>query len=61
MAFKIHWRDGNENVGFKSEFSFFHSFTQLFLLIEFQGTIFKFGKRNKNPSLLVYVLHKTQN
>ena len=26
---------------------------------EFQGTIFKFRKRNKISSLLVYVLHKT--
>ena len=27
---------------------------------EFQGTIFKFRKRNKLSSLLVYVLHKTR-
>ena len=26
---------------------------------EFQGTIYKFTKRNKLSSLLVYVLHKT--
>ena len=28
--------------------------------IEFQGTIFRFRKRNKLSSLLVYVLHKTR-
>ena len=28
---------------------------------EFQGTIFKFRKRNKISSSLVYVLHKTRN
>ena len=28
---------------------------------EFQGTIFKFRKRSKSSSLLVYVLYKTRN
>ena len=28
--------------------------------IEFQGTIFRFRKRNKLSPLLVYVLHKTR-
>ena len=29
--------------------------------VEFQGTMYKFRKRKKIPSLLVYVLHKTRN
>ena len=29
--------------------------------VEFQGTMYKFRKRKKIPSLLVYALHKTRN
>ena len=64
------WALKQENI----DFAFLQSLQRLFLPYsllchmyanppeaEFQGTMAKLRKRNKISSLLVYVLHKTQN